>query len=101
MSIHFLVYYDNLYTITYNKNNSVKRDGSVGIGFIVKRNSNIELLRLIAMAFITVHHFAIWGYFIGNEVHTVQQNTVWLQFLEFFGKVWGGLVHFDHWLLCP
>ncbi|WP_158084446.1 hypothetical protein [Leuconostoc lactis] len=53
------------------------------------------------MAFITVHHFAIWGYFIGNEVHTVQQNTVWLQFLEFFGKVWGGLVHFDHWLLCP
>lgn len=28
------------------------------------------------MAFITVHHFAIWGYFIGNEVHTVQPNTV-------------------------
>ena len=43
---------------------------------MVKRNSNIELLRLIAMAFITVHHFAIWGYFIGNEVHTVQPNTV-------------------------
>ncbi|MGX7042399.1 hypothetical protein [Leuconostoc holzapfelii] len=39
------------------------------------------------MAFITVHHFAIWGYFIGNEVHTVQPNTVWLQFLEIFGKI--------------
>lgn len=39
------------------------------------------------MAFITVHHFAIWGYFIGNEVHTVQPNTVWLQFLELFGKI--------------
>ena len=54
---------------------------------MVKRNSNIELLRLVAMAFITVHHFAIWGYFIGNEVHTVQPNTVWLQFLEIFGKI--------------
>jgi len=54
---------------------------------MIKRNSNIELLRLVAMAFITVHHFAIWGYFIGNEVHTVQPNTVWLQFLEIFGKV--------------
>lgn len=54
---------------------------------MVKRNSNIELLRLIAMAFITVHHFAIWGYFIGKEVHTVQPNTVWLQFLEIFGKI--------------
>lgn len=52
-----------------------------------KRNSNIELLRLIAMVFITAHHFAIWGYFIGNEVHTVQPNTVWLQFLELFGKI--------------
>ncbi|WP_420914608.1 acyltransferase family protein [Leuconostoc lactis] len=54
---------------------------------MVKRNSNIDLLRLVAMAFITVHHFAIWGYFIGNEVHTVQPNTVWLQFLELFGKI--------------
>lgn len=80
---------------------SVKRDGSVGIGLMVKRNSNIELLRLVAMTFITVHHFAIWGYFIGNEVHTVQPNTVWLQFLEIFGKIGGGLVHSDHGLFCP
>lgn len=60
---------------------------SVGIELMVKRNSNIELLRLVAMVFITAHHFAIWGYFIGNEVHTVQPNTVWLQFLEIFGKI--------------
>ncbi len=38
---------------------------------MVKRNSNIELLRLVAMVFILAPHFAIWGYLIGNEVHTV------------------------------
>lgn len=65
--LHFLISYDNPCTITYHKNNSVKRDESVGIGLIVKRNSNIELLRLVAMAVITVHHFAIWGYFIGTR----------------------------------
>ena len=54
---------------------------------MVKKNSNIELLRLVAMVFITAHHFAIWGYFIGGDVHTVHPNTVWLQFLELFGKI--------------
>ncbi|WP_261657659.1 acyltransferase family protein [Leuconostoc holzapfelii] len=51
-----------------------------------KRNSNIELLRVLAMFFITAHHFAMWGYFIGNDVHAVHSNIIWLQVIELFGK---------------
>lgn len=52
-----------------------------------KRNSNIEALRIIAMAFITAHHLALWGYFYNFTGHDLQLNIIWLQFLELWGKI--------------
>lgn len=54
---------------------------------MAQRNSNIELLRIIAMTFITAHHLALWGYFSSFTGHDLQLNTIWLQFLESFGKI--------------
>lgn len=52
-----------------------------------KRDSNIEILRIIAMVFITAHHLALWGYLQEFSGHGIQINTVWLQILESFGKI--------------
>lgn len=51
------------------------------------RNSNIELLRIVAMILITAHHFAIWGFFKQVNVEAVNLNILWLQFLESLGKI--------------
>lgn len=48
---------------------------NVVIELMIKRNSNIKLLRLVAMEFIMAHYFSILGYFIGDKMHTVQPNT--------------------------
>lgn len=52
-----------------------------------KRNSNIEALRILAMIFITAHHLALWGYFYNFTAQDLQSNTIWLQFLELWGKI--------------
>ena len=60
----------------------MKYGGDVEIELVAKRNSNIELSRLVKM----VSYFTILGY-ISNETHTVQSNTVWLLFWELFRKI--------------
>lgn len=51
------------------------------------RNSNIEFIRILAMFFITAHHFAIWGYFNHDGIQGLNINIVWLQILETLGKI--------------
>lgn len=52
------------------------------------RNSNIEFIRILAMFFITAHHFAVWGYFnSGDGVQGLNTNIIWLQILETLGKI--------------
>ena len=52
----------------------------------VKRNSAIELLRIIAMILIVAHHFSLHGDF-GFSAETVSFNRVWIQFMQFGGKI--------------
>jgi len=50
------------------------------------RQSNIELLRIIAMIMIVAHHFAVHGGFeFSNEVINI--NRLWIQFIELGGKI--------------
>lgn len=51
------------------------------------RNSNIEFIRILAMFFITAHHFAIWGYFNNDGIQGLNINIIWLQILETLGKI--------------
>lgn len=51
-----------------------------------KRDSNIELLRILAMVFIVMHHFSIRGGFL-YENPEVSVNRVFLQFLLLGGKI--------------
>lgn len=51
-----------------------------------QRQSNIELLRIIAMILIVAHHFSVHGGFkFSNEVITA--NLLWIQFLKLGGKI--------------
>ena len=52
----------------------------------VSRNSNIELLRIIAMIMIIAHHFSVHGeFYYGAERVTV--TRLWVQFLAMGGKI--------------
>lgn len=50
-----------------------------------KRNSNIELLRIISMLLIVSHHFSVHGDFDSLDSITMF-NKVWLQFIQLGGK---------------
>lgn len=51
-----------------------------------KRDSNIELLRIISMLLILAHHFSVHGGFnILKTSFTI--NRLWIQFLQFGGKI--------------
>lgn len=51
-----------------------------------RRESNIELLRIIAMILIVAHHFSIHG---GFEFTTdsISVNRLWIQFIQMGGKI--------------
>ncbi len=51
-----------------------------------KRQSNIELLRIIAMLIIVAHHVAVHSGF-GFPSDTVTFNRLWIQFIQIGGKV--------------
>lgn len=52
----------------------------------INRQSNIELLRVIAMIFIIAHHFSVHGGFnFSADVTTV--NSLWIQFIKIGGKI--------------
>ncbi|MCO4635032.1 hypothetical protein Si037_01640 [Streptococcus infantarius subsp. infantarius] len=51
-----------------------------------KRNSNIELLRIISMLLIVSHHFSVHGDFDSLDSITMF-NKVWLQFIQLGGKI--------------
>ena len=58
----------------------------MGMKLLTKRQSNFELLRIVAMVMIVAHHFAIHGDFVfaGTEASV---NQVWLSFLTLGGKL--------------
>ncbi len=52
---------------------------------VIPRQSNIELLRIIAMLIIIAHHFAVHsGFEFSNDAVTV--NRLWIQFIQIGGK---------------
>jgi len=51
-----------------------------------KRNSSIELLRIISMILIIAHHFAVHGGF-GYKSEEILLNRFWIQFLAIGGKI--------------
>lgn len=60
------------------KSNMQKSDGL--------RQSNIELLRIIAMIFIVAHHFAVHSGF-AFSVNSITVNRLWIQFIQIGGKI--------------
>ena len=50
------------------------------------RQSNIELLRIIAMILIVAHHFAVHGGFDFSS-STLSLNRFWIQFIQLGGKI--------------
>ncbi|MCM1262516.1 MAG: acyltransferase [Butyrivibrio sp.] len=52
----------------------------------ISRQSNIELLRIIAMFMVVAHHFVIHGGF-DFSTETVSANRLWVQFLQSGGKL--------------
>ena len=50
-----------------------------------KRNSNIEILRILSMLFIIAHHYAVHGFDLSAGSFTV--NEVTLQILSLGGKI--------------
>ena len=48
------------------------------------RQSNIELLRIIAMIMIVAHHFSVHG---GFSFSTITVNSLWIQFMQNGGKI--------------
>lgn len=51
-----------------------------------KRQSNIELLRIIAMILIVAHHFSVHGGFVFSASE-VTLNKLWIQFIQIGGKI--------------
>lgn len=51
-----------------------------------QRNSNIELLRIVAMLMIVAHHFSVHGGF-SFDPSRISVNLIWIQFLQLGGKV--------------
>ena len=49
------------------------------------RESNLELLRILAMLFIVMHHFAVHGG--GQLIQVFSANHVWTEFLALWGKL--------------
>ena len=54
--------------------------------FIKDRNSNFELLRIMAMVMIVAHHFSIYGNFKFSADY-ITINRVWIQFIQIGGKI--------------
>ena len=50
------------------------------------RKSNIELLRIVAMVIIVMHHFAIHGGFAFSS-ETISINRLWVQFITMGGRL--------------
>lgn len=50
------------------------------------RNSNIELMRIVAMLLIVAHHFSYHGGFSFDPA-TITFNMLWIQFIQLGGKV--------------
>ena len=50
-----------------------------------KRESNIELLRILSMFMIIGHHFSVHGKFIVEETSFI--NNIWIQLLFSGGKI--------------
>lgn len=51
------------------------------------RQSNIELLRIIAMVMIVGHHFAVHGWEGGFPYPSISVNRLWIQFIQMGGKI--------------
>lgn len=51
-----------------------------------KRQSNIELLRIVAMILIVAHHFSVHGGF-EFPASSVTVNKLWIQFIQIGGKI--------------
>ena len=51
-----------------------------------ERNSNFELLRIIAMLMIVFHHFSVHGGF-NYELTDISFNRLWLYFISMGGKI--------------
>ena len=57
-----------------------------GVNQSKTRDSNIEILRIVATIFIIAHHFAIHsGFEFSNDSITI--NRLWIQFIEIGGKI--------------
>ena len=52
------------------------------------RQSNIELLRIVAMVLIVAHHFAVHGGF-DFPLANITVNRLWIQFIQIGGKIGG------------
>lgn len=52
-----------------------------------KRNSSIELLRIICMIFIIAHHYVVHGGFDTFTIETLSSNAIILQMLSIWGKM--------------
>lgn len=53
---------------------------------VKKRQSNIELLRIISMLLIVAHHFSVHGGFKFSE-SSITINRLWMQFFQMGGKI--------------
>ncbi|MBF0778899.1 acyltransferase family protein [Streptococcus cuniculi] len=50
------------------------------------RQSNIELLRIVAMLGIIASHFSVFGHF-DFPINTISMNRLWIQFLPLAGNI--------------
>ena len=53
---------------------------------ITKRQSNIELLRIVAMLLIIAHHFSLHGGFVFSTA-SITVNRLWIQFIQIGGEI--------------
>lgn len=53
---------------------------------LAPRQSNIELLRIVAMLMIIAHHFVVHGGF-EFSTDTITANRLWVQFIQMGGKI--------------
>ena len=63
-----------------NKNNTVENNKKV-------RNSNFELLRIIAMIMIIIHHYTVHGGWIPFTYENFTFNMVLTQLMRYGGKI--------------
>lgn len=61
-------------------------DNNLALNVSKKRQSNIELLRIIVMMLIVVHHFASYGAFTFST-SAITLNRIWFQILRSPGKI--------------